>query len=283
MQVRSVIHLPQLLFYGHLVDKNKPIQYKLEEVSYVMTEYKKADDDFHIESIQAAEEIHFNKNDLTIVDEKTTNRSFDREAQQKVSGHLSDVIDFLRTSTANYWAGADNWYLRQRKDRMLDKLFKIVLKTLKTFNNLGCEVPRFNFRDQKTSTSYEMINGFLDVDGGSVRSLMKNVNENGDIEMAFPLSGSLKYYVSELNCTSLCHFYGHRFQVTKTDVRINFVNDRIHNVLWFFEMKYAETLVDNRLKAHNDDAFNVVLENVSKVVNERFLVFLKSFLGPDFF
>lgn len=267
-----------------MVDRNKPIQYKLEEVSYVVTEYKKVDDDFRIESIQSAEELHFNKNDLTVADEKTSNRSMDREAQQKVSGYLSDVIGFLRTSTANYWAGADNWYLRQRKDQMLDKLFKIVLKTVKTYSNLGCEMPRFTFRDQKTSTNYEMINGFLEVDGGSVRSLMKNVNENGDIEMAFPLSGSLRFYVSELNCTTSCHFYGHRFQVTKTDIRVSFVNNKIQNVQWFFEMKYAETLVDNRFKAvNNDDAFNVVLENVSKVVNDRFLVFLKSFLGPDFF
>lgn len=282
-----MLHLPVLLFHGRLADKNnkyKAIQYKLEEVSYVTSEYKKVDDDFHIESIQRSEELHFNNNDLIIVDEKTSNRSLTREAQQKASEYLSDVIRFLRTSTANYWAGADNWYLRQRKDQMLDKLFKIVLKTVKTYNTLSIVVPRFSFRDQKTSTSYDVINAQLELDGGSVRSLMKNVNENGDIEMAFPINGSLRYYATEQNCTyDECHFYGHKFQVTKTDVRVSFVNNRIQNVQWFFEMKYAETLEDNRVKERSDDAFNLVLEKVSKVVNERFLVFLKSFLGPDFF
>ena len=278
-----MIHLPQLTFFGHLDDKNKPIQFKLSEISYVVTEYKKVDDEFRIEPIQNSEEIHFNGADLSAANEKNSNRSLDQEVQQQVSGYLDDAVDFLRASATSYWAGADNWYLRQRRDQMLDKLFKLVLKTVKTYPTLGCELPRFTFRDQKTSTSYEMINGFLEIDSGSVRSLMKNVDENGDIEMAFPMSGSLKYYVSQLNCTAYCHFYGHRFLVTKTDVRVSFVNRQIRNVQWIFEMKYADSLVDNRLLPHNEESFNVVLENVSKVVNEKFLAFLRSFLGSDFF
>lgn len=249
-------------------------------MNYVKSERKKMNDRFEIEQLQNTDQFNFTKTKLTIPAETIPlNSTIEDTIKNLISLYLPEISDTIKRNTKNYSIEADTWYLRIKRDDILHKLSQLVSKASKTFNNtVSYHLPRFIFSDQKTLTEYEMISGTLEIDLTTVQASAKSLTNTNGIEFSSSVLGSLTYYVSENNCNESCYFYGHRFNVQKINVRLVFTDKEVDKIEWYFEMKYSESLVDNHQKTIGYDLFDIILDSVSKIVNNKFLKYMKAFL-----
>ncbi len=284
-QVRSTFSFPLVVFVGHKLvkDQIETFEYKTVGLSYTNVERKKTDDDFHIKPIQNLERLDFKDTDLYVADRPIVKNSLqEKEIKKAISPYLATVVQFAKDGTGHYWLGTNVWFLRTKRDNILQKIGHIVEKTVETFN-VVYNLPRFSFVDKSSGLRYEMLNGVFEVDTTVLQLSVKNADMDA-VEIASPVAGWLKYYVAQQNCTESCHFSGHRFQILTAQGRVSFTETGIKDIRWSFEMKYNQTLIENYQKNEADHSlFDAVLENVSKIVNDRFWNFMKSFLGADYF
>lgn len=261
---------------------NQSLDYEIDDILYINLLRKKVvNGDFEIKLSRTSERFQFNTTKLIIksmVSYDTEYRLLESEIAKETARYLSSIVQYVKSVSRNVTLFVDNDYLLATKYETVQKISRIVSKTVTFFGIVKSNIPRFSFYDTDSNLYYDLISGVFEMYTSKANVSIKTIAD-GEFEVTSATEGSLVFFLTEKNCTDTCYTYGDRGKLRNPVLKITFVKRKIEKVAMAFEHEPGNgTDNEHYLRKPSVTMSNVVLLNVSKILSDRLLAYLKLFL-----